>query len=99
MRPGNSGYKEGDAWAYSYFAPQDLPGLIARMGGPAYFSLRLDSALRDRRIVFDNETVEHVPYLFFYAGRADLAECWIRKIMDERYSDRPGGLPAEVAIA
>ncbi len=93
VRPGNSGYKEGDAWAYSYFAPQDIPGLIDRMGGPAYFSLRLDSALRDGRIVFDNETVEHVPYLFFYAGRADLAECWIRKIMDERYSDRPGGLP------
>ena len=93
VRPGNSGYKEGDAWAYSYFAPQDIPGLIDRMGGPAYFSLRLDSALRDGRIVFDNETVLHVPYLFFYAGRADLAECWIRKIMDERYSDRPGGLP------
>jgi beta-galactosidase len=92
-RPGNTGYKEGDAWAYTYFAPQDIPGLIARMGGPAFFSLRLDSALRDGRIVFDNETVEHVPYLFAYAGRGDLTQYWVRKIMDDRYSDQPGGLP------
>lgn len=92
-RPGNSGYKEGDAWVYTYFAPQDITGLIDRLGGPAYFSLRLDSALRDGRIVFDNETVEHVPYLFSYAGRADLTQYWVRKIMDERYSDQPGGLP------
>ncbi len=93
VRPGNSGYKEGDAWVYTYFAPQDITGLIDRLGGPAYFSLRLDSALRDRRIVFDNETVQHVPYLFSYAGRADLTQYWVRKIMDDRYSDQPGGLP------
>lgn len=93
VRPGNSGYKEGDAWPYSYFAPQDIPGLMDRMGGPEYFAARLDSALRDGRIVFDNETVEHVPYLFSYAGRPDLTRYWVRKIMDERYSDTPGGLP------
>jgi len=93
VRPGNSGYKEGDAWAYSYFAPQDVAGLIDRMGGPAFFSSRLDSALRDGRIVFDNETVEHVPYLFAAAGRADLTQYWVREIMDKRYSDQPGGLP------
>ena len=93
LHPGNSGYKEGDAWVYTYFAPQDIPGLIDRLGGPAYFSLRLDSALRSERIVFDNETVEHVPYLFAFARRPDLTRYWVRKIMDERYSDRPGGLP------
>lgn len=93
VRLGNSGYKEGDAWAYTYFVPQDVNGLIDRLGGRAFFCSRLDSALRDGRIVFDNETVEHVPYLFAAAGRADLTQYWVRKIMDERYSDQPGGLP------
>ncbi|MBS1603915.1 MAG: GH92 family glycosyl hydrolase, partial [Bacteroidetes bacterium] len=93
VRPGNAGYKEGDAWVYSYFAPQDVSGMIDRMGGDREFALRLDSALKDRRIVFDNETVLHVPYLFNFAGRHDLAIYWINEIMRHRYSDRPGGLP------
>jgi len=93
VRPGNTGYKEGDAWVYSYFAPQDVTGLIDRMGGDREFALRLDSALRDKRIVFDNETVVHVPYLFNFAGRHDLAVYWINEIMRHRYSDQPGGLP------
>jgi beta-galactosidase len=93
VRSGNSGYKEGDAWVYSYFAPQDVAGLIDRMGGAAVFSARLDSALRDGRIVFDNETAEHIPYLFSAAGRSDLTQYWVRAIMDERYKDEPGGLP------
>ena len=93
LRPGNTGYKEGDAWVYSYFAPQDVGGLIDRMGGDREFALRLDSALRDRRIVFDNETVVHVPYLFNFAGRHELAIYWINEIMHRRYSDQPGGLP------
>jgi beta-galactosidase len=93
VRPGNSGYKEGDAWVYSYFAPQDVAGLIDLMGGGAVFCARLDSALRDGRIVFDNETVEHIPYLFSAAGRSDLTQYWVRAIMDGRYKDKPGGLP------
>jgi len=93
LRPGNTGYKEGDAWVYSYFAPQDVNGLIDRMGGDREFALRLDSALKDKRIVFDNETVVHVPYLFNFAGRHDLTVAWINEIMRHRYSDQPGGLP------
>jgi putative alpha-1,2-mannosidase len=93
VEPGNSGYKEGDAWVYSYFAPQDVAGLIDRMGGNAVFCTRLDSALRDGRIIFDNETVEHIPYLFSAAGRSDLTQYWVRAIMDGRYKDEPGGLP------
>ncbi|WP_431214235.1 glycoside hydrolase domain-containing protein [Puia sp. P3] len=93
VRPGNTGYKEGDAWVYSYFAPQDVEGLIDMMGGDGEFALRLDSALRDRRIVFDNETVLHLPYLFNFAGRHDLAVYWLDQIMHHRYTDQPGGLP------
>ena len=93
VRPGNLGYKEGDTWVYSYFAPQDAGGLIDRMGGDVYFCARLDSALTDGRIVFDNETVLHIPYFFNEAGRPDLTRKWVKKIMRERYKDQPGGLP------
>ncbi|HXO75990.1 MAG TPA: glycoside hydrolase domain-containing protein, partial [Puia sp.] len=93
LTPGNSGYKEGDAWVYTYFAPQDAGGLIDRMGGDAYFAARLDAALQDGRIVFDNETVLHLPYFFNEAGRHDLTRQWVLRLMNQRYSDQPGGLP------
>lgn len=91
--PGNSGYKEGDAWAYSFFVPQDPSGLIDLMGGGPLFAARLDSALRDGRIIFDNETVLQVPYLFNEAGFSYLTQQWVRTIMTHRYHATPGGLP------
>jgi putative alpha-1,2-mannosidase len=91
--PGNSGYKEGDAWAYSYFAPQDPGGLIDIMGGDTLFATRLDSALANGKIIFDNETVLQVPYLFNEAGCSPLTQKWVRSIMDNRYRATPGGLP------
>ena len=91
--PGTSGYKEGSAWIYSYFVPQDPAGLIRLMGGSAYFSFRLDSALRQGQILFDNEPVFHIPYLFNEAGFSPLTQEWVRTIMRDRYHDSPGGLP------
>jgi putative alpha-1,2-mannosidase len=91
--PGNSGYKEGDAWAYSYFAPQDPGGLIDIMGGDTLFATRLDSALTNGKIIFDNETVLQVPYLFNEAGFSPLTQKWVRSIIDHRYRATPGGLP------
>ena len=36
-------YTEGNAWQYTWFAPHDVKGLIALMGGNEKFSDRLDS--------------------------------------------------------
>ena len=36
-------YTEGDAWQWSWFAPQDVSGLIDLMGGRENFTNRLDS--------------------------------------------------------
>jgi len=92
-RPGNAGYKEGDKWVYSYFAPQHPRDLVNLMGGDSAFSERLDSALRRQDVLFDNETVFHIPYLFNYANRPDLTRHWVRTIMGTRFSATPGGLP------
>ncbi|MCK9203743.1 MAG: GH92 family glycosyl hydrolase [Bacteroidales bacterium] len=37
------GFIEGNSWNYSFFVPQDIPGLIALMGGDKPFIRRLDS--------------------------------------------------------
>ena len=93
LQPGTTGYKEGDKWVYSFFVPQHIRDLINLMGGKEAFASRLDTALADQSIIFDNETVFHIPYLFNDAGRPDRAQFWIRTIMDKRFSTAPGGLP------
>ncbi|TDW97428.1 GH92 family glycosyl hydrolase [Dinghuibacter silviterrae] len=90
---GNAGYKEGDAWGYSYFVPQDPAGLINYLGQGPLFAARLDSILSAGLIPFDNETVLQIPYLFSVAGYPDLTAKWVRRIMETRYQDKPGGLP------
>ncbi|MBB6126012.1 GH92 family glycosyl hydrolase [Mucilaginibacter lappiensis] len=93
LNPGMSGYKEGDKWVYSYFVPHNAKDLVNLMGGNNAFANRLDSALRNDVILFDNETVIHVPYLFNAAGRPDLTQAWCRNIMLSRYKNQPDGLP------
>lgn len=91
--PGMSGYKEGDRWVYSYFVPHNAKDLVNLLGGNEAFVKRLDSALSHHVILYDNETVVHVPYLFNAAGRPDLTQKWIRNILLTRYKNSPGGLP------
>jgi len=92
-QPGTTGYKEGDKWVYSYFVPQNPKDLINLMGGNRAFANRLDSALANNTIVFDNETVFHLPYLFNYANEAEKTQKWVRYVMANRYKAIPGGLP------
>lgn len=91
--PENFGYKEGDKWSYSLFVPHNPQDLINLTGGPKAFSARLDSALEKHYIVFDNEPVLHVPYLFNYAGVPDKTQQWVRNILQTHYLNSPGGLP------
>ncbi|MFC0512728.1 GH92 family glycosyl hydrolase [Mucilaginibacter angelicae] len=93
LQPGTSGYKEGDKWVYSYFVPQNGKDLINMTGGNTLFAARLDSALSNNVILFDNETVFHLLYLFNQAGKPALTQKWVRKIMLNRFSATPGGLP------
>lgn len=91
--PGTSGYKEGDKWVYSYFVPQDPFGLVNLMGGDEEFTARLDSALQRQDVLFDNETVLHIPYLFDFANTPGKTADWVYVIREGRYSATPGGLP------
>jgi len=91
--PGMTGYKEGNKWVYSYFVPHNSKDLVNLMGGNAAFAARLDSAMTNNVILYDNETVIHLPYLFNTAGYPDLTQKWIRDIMLNRFAASPAGLP------
>jgi putative alpha-1,2-mannosidase len=93
VKPGNFGYKEGDQWVYSYAVPHHAGDLINLMGGRDDFVARLDSMLRHQAIIFDNETMLHVPYLFHKAGHPEKTWAWTRELMETRYHATPGGLP------
>jgi predicted alpha-1,2-mannosidase len=36
-------YTEGNAWQYTWYVPQDVPGLMELMGGPTAFCAKLDT--------------------------------------------------------
>jgi putative alpha-1,2-mannosidase len=91
--PGYYGYKEGDKWSYSLFVPHNPVDLINLSGGPEEFSVRLDSALANDLILFDNEPVLHVPYLFNYSMNRAGTQKWVRTIMKSHYKNSPDGLP------
>ncbi|MDC6365859.1 MULTISPECIES: GH92 family glycosyl hydrolase [Flavobacteriaceae] len=91
--PGNFGYKEGNAQIYSYAVAQRPYDLINLMGGKDLFVQRLDTLLRSGEILFDNETIFHIPWLFNYAQAPEKTQEWVRSILNNRFSDSPGGIP------
>ncbi|MBL7965563.1 MAG: GH92 family glycosyl hydrolase [Prolixibacteraceae bacterium] len=93
LEPGNRGYKEGDKWSYSMFVPHNPRDLINLRGGDVDFATKLDSALSGQYIVFDNEPVLHVPYLFNYSNHPNLTQKWVRNIMNSHYKASPDGIP------
>jgi hypothetical protein len=93
VHPGNFGYKEGDKWVYSYAILNHSDDLINLFGGGEMFSVRLDSALTYQKILFDNETVFHIPYLFNKASHPSLTQKWVNTILQSRFKNTPGGLP------
>lgn len=93
LNPGTTGYKEGDQWIYSYFVPHHEQDLINLMGGRQLFIERLNEALKTQQIIFDNETVFHIPWLFNAAGAPQETQKWIGEILQKRFAAAPGGLP------
>ena len=108
FKAGNVTYAEGNAWQYLWLVPQDVPGLIALLGGPARFNARLDSffslptpagteGLDDLtgtigQYAHGNEPSHHIAYLYAYAGKQWKTAEKVRYIMKEMYRDNPDGV-------
>lgn len=104
----NNNYTEGNAWQYSFLVPQDIEGLISRMGGKAAFEAKLDelftttSTLSGReqadvtgligQYAHGNEPSHHMAYLYNFTDAPDKTQLYVSRILREEYSDKPDGL-------
>ncbi|HTD39885.1 MAG TPA: GH92 family glycosyl hydrolase, partial [Mucilaginibacter sp.] len=104
----NNNYTEGNAWQYSFLAPQDVEGLINRMGGKDKFEAKLDELFtttsklsgRDQpdvagligQYAHGNEPSHHMAYLYNFTDSPDKTQMWVNRILKEEYSNMPEGL-------
>jgi predicted alpha-1,2-mannosidase len=104
----NFSFTEANSWQYSFFAPQDVSGLIELMGGRQKFVAKLDQLFttssettgREQaditgligQYAHGNEPSHHMAYLYNYAGQPWKTQSRVRQIMDEFYKPTPDGL-------
>lgn len=104
----NNNFTEGNSWHYTFFAPQDISGLIDAYGEAGNFEAKLDemfnapSATTGREQVdvtgligqyaHGNEPSHHMAYLYNYVGRPDKTKERVRYILDNFYKNTPDGL-------
>ncbi|MGI4755954.1 MAG: GH92 family glycosyl hydrolase [Janthinobacterium lividum] len=83
---------EGLPFQYTFFVPQDLPGLIASLGGTSGFLARLDELFAKGYYDHGNEPSHAITYLFDYAGEAWKTQQHVADIRSKWYLDAPDGL-------
>jgi len=104
----NNNYTEGNSWQYSFLVPQDVEGLIARMGGKDNFEAKLDELFSTNapltgreqadvtgligQYAHGNEPSHHMAYLYNFTDSPDKTQFYINKILTEEYDDKPDGL-------
>jgi predicted alpha-1,2-mannosidase len=84
---------EGLPWQYTFFVPQNIPGLIDAMGGNAPFIAKLDGLFTKKLYEQGNEPSHHIAYLYDYAGAAWKTQMRIRDVMQTEFHEGPEGLP------
>jgi predicted alpha-1,2-mannosidase len=97
------GGMESSIYQSGWFVPQDIPGLIALLGGKDMFIAKL-SDFFDRTPKLNkgnpydeqaNEPSHLIPFLFNRAGAPWLTQKWVRRLVAETYSARPNGLAGD----
>ncbi len=97
-------FTEGNSWHYTFFAPQDVNGLIDLLGGDARFIAKMDELFtRQGREHVDvsgligqyaqgNEPCHNYAYLYTYAGAAWKTQEKVAQIVSTLFTDEPEGL-------
>ena len=83
---------EGTPYNYTWYAPQDVAGLIRHMGGKERFINRLDTFFEGDYYWHGNEPGHHIAYLFAYAGEPWKTQKWVHDIINREYFTTPDGL-------
>ncbi len=104
----NNNYTEGNSWQYSFFVPQDIPGMIAAYGGDEKFEAKLDEMFTSEskttgreqadvtgligQYAHGNEPSHHMAYLYNYVGKPEKTTEKVHYILDNFYKNTPDGL-------
>ena len=83
---------EGATCHYTWYVPQNIPGLIALMGGNEAFTQKLDSMFTEGRYWHGNEPCHQVAWLYSLAGHPEKTRERVSHILQTEYNDTPGGL-------
>jgi predicted alpha-1,2-mannosidase len=99
---------EGTNWQYSWYVPQDVPGLIELFGGRAAFTTKLDSLFVYKakgnfqepgdiqgnigEYWHGNEPSHHIIYLYAYAGQPWKAQKLVHQVITTQYGNKPNSL-------
>ena len=84
---------EGATCHYSWYVPQDVPGLIDVMGGSQRFEEKLDSMFGSSPLYWHgNEPCHQIPFLFNNTAHPWKTQRWVRHILSTEYNDTAGGL-------
>lgn len=104
----NNNFTEGNSWHYTFFVPQDIPGMIQAYGGPVKFEAKLDEMFnapskttgREQvdvtgligQYAHGNEPSHHMTYLYNFVGKPEKTAQKINYILNEFYKNTPDGL-------
>ena len=105
---GVNDFTEGTSWQYSWYVPQDVPGLMKLMGGRENFAAKLDALFsfkdadkskgvsdiqgRIGEYWHGNEPSHHVIYLYSYAGQPWKAAERLHEVVTTQYGNKPNSL-------
>jgi predicted alpha-1,2-mannosidase len=83
---------EGTPRQYTFYVPQDVPGLARLMGGPLKLESELDTLFAKNEYWHGNEPGHQIPFMYNYTPSPWKTQVVVRKILAEEYNDGPGGL-------
>jgi len=83
---------EGTPHQYTFYVPQDIPGLAQLMGGQDALEQSLDSLFSSGGYWHGNEPGHQIPFLYNYTRSPWKTQQRVRQLLEEEYSDGPGGL-------
>lgn len=104
----NNNFTEGNSWQYSFFVPQDIPGMIEAYGGNDKFEAKLDEMFNSEskttgreqvdvtgligQYAHGNEPSHHMTYLYNYVGKPEKTTEKVHYILNNFYKNSPDGL-------
>jgi len=83
---------EGTPRQYTFYVPQDVPGLAKLMGGTKQLENSLDSLFMKNEYWHGNEPGHQIPFMYNFTTSPWKTQREVGKILSEEYSDGPGGL-------